>query len=686
MVDKMIQAAMSPIVRPMSQWAEEEIWIPTGEHKGKRFSHSRHPASRIWFRELDSGRWWRTALVAPTQNGKTFMGYVIPVLYHLFELNEPVIIGLPDMRMANDKWRRDFLPVIEASRYSDLLPVRGEGSRGGDVKSNVAFANGTMLRFMSKGGSDKARAGLSGVRVAAITETDGMDDPGERSREADACTQIAARLRGFAESHRRVYLECTASIPEGKIWTEYTHGTQSKLVRPCPYCKAWVCPERDHLKGWQDCEDEETAREKSAWHCPECDHAWTQADREWGWARMLLVHNGQEVAPDGEIIGKPPRTRTLGFRWGAIDNPFTNAGTCGAEEWRGARSKDKEGAEREILQFTNAKPYSSPDLILEELELDDIESKEVALKRGIIPPNCIGIALAIDTHARILYWEGKAVVRNPETEAITLHVFDHATLDLDKTKLAKEAIIEGLKKLKRQFDLGWIDEAGRKWSTIPGENAAQVWIDSSYPPHQKAVYTFCAMANKGLGVMQAIWRPVKGYGESQPRMSAYHSPEAKSEFTLYVGNDYHIRKPKPKGNTKWFGVQLVHVNTDTWKSTFHQGFTIEPGQQGSITLFQCETSDRDVYSSQIRAEVLKQQVLKGRGVVQVWRPVTDHAQNHYLDCGYMATTAADFLANNAERLGGTPKARKKATDYVNRPSAATVAAKYASRPMAVAMK
>ena len=125
---------------------------------------------------------------------------------------------------------------------------------------------------------------------------------------------------------RNRYLECTASIPEGKIWTEYTRGTRSRILRPCPHCQAWVCPERPNLKGWQDAPSEEDARERSAWHCPACDHPWTQADREWGWGCVVLVHDGQLVTPEGELVGVPPKTRTLGFRWGPIDNPFTSAG------------------------------------------------------------------------------------------------------------------------------------------------------------------------------------------------------------------------------------------------------------------------------------------------------------------------------------------------------------------------
>lgn len=35
------------------------------------------------------------------------------------------------MDMASDKWREDLLPVIERSKYRDLMPTKGGGSRGG---------------------------------------------------------------------------------------------------------------------------------------------------------------------------------------------------------------------------------------------------------------------------------------------------------------------------------------------------------------------------------------------------------------------------------------------------------------------------------------------------------------------------------------------------------------------------
>ena len=673
--------AKAPLVRKMSQWVEDEIVLPTGLHRGERFRHRNHPVSRLWFDELDSGNWWRHAAVAPTQNGKTLMCYVVPVLYHLFEMNETVIIGLPDMRMANDKWERDILPVIMASRYRDMLPLRGEGTRGGKIKSSVTFSNGAMLRFMSSGGGDKARAGFAGCRVVAITEVDGMDEAGARSREGDPCKQIEARLRAYPAPMRRVYLECTASIPEGRIWEEYEHGSHSKIVVPCPKCKKWISPEREDLKGWQEATSEADALEKTCWHCSKCDHAISSEERESSWSKAKLIHEGQEVTVRGKILGDPPKTHTLGFRWGAYFNPFTTAAECGAEEWRAKRTKDKETAEKEILQWTNAMPWESPDAIVVELEPENVESRAVSFKRGIVPPNCIGISVGIDTHSRILYWEAKAIIKDPTTGAITLHVIDHATLQLDGTLLAKEAIIKGLLALKRHYDGGWLDESGTHWAP------SQVWIDAGYAAHKLPIYKFCAAANKGLGAMELIWRPCKGHGEGQLRTTPYRAPEnlpptqTRANNVVFIGNDYWISRPK-QGKNDWLGVQLVHVNSDTWKTAFHQGFLVEQGEAGSITLFEGSGPDRDQYTAQICGEIQKEKLVKDRGMVMVWHYVSP---NHFLDAGYLATAAADFVTSNLDYLDGK-RSRKNADNYRNRPQAADVAAKYANRPVAMAIQ
>ncbi len=218
-------------LRSMREFAESEIVLPSGPFAGSRFRVSRQPFTGLWFDQVDTGRYTRHVATGPTQSGKSLSCFIIPVLYHLFEHNETVVCGLPQMDMAADKWREDLLPIIERTKYKEHLPLKGSGSRGGKITS-IQFRNGATLKFMTGGGGDKSRAGFT-TRVVVITETDGMDISGRISREADKVSQLIARTKAFGP-RARIYMECTVSTEEGRTWQEYISGTKSRIALPCP--------------------------------------------------------------------------------------------------------------------------------------------------------------------------------------------------------------------------------------------------------------------------------------------------------------------------------------------------------------------------------------------------------------------------------------------------------------------
>ena len=226
-IELFLAQARPRALRTMRAFAEGEIIIPDGPHAGRRFRCDRQPYTRLWFDAVDTGLWNRCVATGPTQSGKTLACFVIPLLYHLFEVAETVICGLPDMDMAADKWREDILPALERSRYRDLFPQRGGGSRGGRVES-LQFTNGATLKFMSGGGGDKSRAGFTS-RVVAITETDGMDQPAGSSRESDKITQLEARTRAYG-ARKRIYMECTVSTEEGRTWRQGRSGSARRRM------------------------------------------------------------------------------------------------------------------------------------------------------------------------------------------------------------------------------------------------------------------------------------------------------------------------------------------------------------------------------------------------------------------------------------------------------------------------
>ena len=630
----------APILRPISRWVEEEIILPSGQYAGQRYRHHRHPVSRPWFEARDRDLFSRYAFTGPTQCGKTLMGYVLPVLYHLFEIGETVIIGIPNMDMANDKWQQDFLPTIEASRYRSYLPARGEGSRGGQVKRSIAFTNGAVLRFMSGGGNDKKRAGYTS-RVVAITETDGMDTSGEASREADKIEQLEGRTRAYGRTEKRIYLECTVSIERGRIWQELINGTDSRIARPCPHCGEYVVPERVHLRGWEHADSEEQAAQLARWHCPACEVAWRDEERRAAAERGVLVHRGQKVSLDGEIVGEAPQTQTMSFRFSAIDNPFATAGDLGAEEWLAKRAADRENAERKMKQFVFVIPDEPPEINLTPLEPADVRARFALTKKGVLPSGTIGISVAVDTGLKALHWEAKAIV--PQEDCESLVVIDYGVHKVDAANLgAHRGLTKAFGELSAYLEAGW-----------GGMRPSQVWIDSGYHEHTNAVYDFCEKMNAGLERGSERYRPIKGYGEGQQsgesqRIGPYLPPEHRGKDILYIGREYHIARLRRNGRLVP-GVLLVHVNADVWKSEVHQRLAMPTGDDkkyppGAISLYySADPTEHSDYADHITAErKIEKTITKGKPPVTTFERI--RRANHHLDTAYISTAAADFIA------------------------------------------
>jgi phage terminase large subunit GpA-like protein len=612
----------------MQQWAESNIVIPDGPYKGERFRCDIQPFSRLFFGAVDTGLWERIAATGPTQTGKSLICHVIPLTYHLFAVGETSVAGITSLDMVADKWSEDILPVIEASpKLRELLPVTGEGGRGGRVKARVRFRNGSTLRFLTGGGKDKSRAGFT-ARILAITEVDGMDESGTTSRETDKVGQMEGRLRAYLKTGTRTYLECTVSTRSGRIWLEYINGTESRIALPCPHCHTHVTPEREHLLGWQDAQTELEAREAAAWSCPACAALWSEEERYQANLRGVLVHRGQEVTPEGQVVGPIPQTRTLGFRWTAVNNHFATAGDVAADEWNARRSPHRDNAEKKLRQFVHAIPWDPPEVDLTPLDPEKLISRVTTLKRGVVPADCIGVMVGVDTGKRMLHWVVMAV---RERGGAAIIDYNHHRVESDRLGIV-QGLIAAFKQLHAYFSAGWRSETGQPWAP------SQVWIDSGYADHTDAVYEFCQWANAGGTPGSELYRPSKGHGEGQPQTTRYHAPSDTTEDVPLIGREYHFSL-LPRA-----GAFLVHINSDTWKSAVHQALVMPVEEPLALTLFASASfREHDEFARQITAEKLREKFIENRGTVYVWE--RHDRQNHYLDASYEAFAGVDFIWN-----------------------------------------
>lgn len=632
--DALRDAASPRRIRTMREFAEQEIVIPTGPYSGSAFRCSRQPYTRLWFDAIDSGDWQRFAATGPTQSGKTLSCFAIPAMYHLFEYNETVILGVPTLDIVNDKWEEDLLPVIEASRYRDMIPREGIGSRGGKGV-RLKFRNGATLRFMTGAPSDKARAAFT-ARVVIITEADGFDVSRATSREADQIAQLEARANAYGRLARR-YKECTVSTEEGRIWRDYCEGTKSCIAMECPYCHEWVTLGRADLLGWQDAANVIEARAKAYFQCPRCKARWTDADRERAAATSRLLHRGQEIR-DGRVIGDAPQTDMLGFRWSAPDNILITAGDVAVEEWRSPRERDSDNAEKMLCQFVWAVPPPAETVSLTDLQPSVIMARTAPTGQGILPGETTALTVGVDLGKFLLHWT--AVAWRADGSATLV---DYGRLEVPSVSFGVEkAIPNALYQLKEQFSTGWeLDGGGMVQPTHIG-------VDSAW--QTDVVY----------GFMRAVGKPfiaIRGLGYSQTdTRGAYYHPARTDKRVRAVGEQYYVTL------NQQYRVLLVEANADFWKSFLYERLTVPVGEPGAMTL--CNTArpmDHFSIAKHFTSERQVEEYVPGKGHIVKWVHIGNQ-KNHWLDCTWIACCLGHFAGIRVGQQSA-PEPKKPAEAY-----------------------
>ena len=457
-----IVAAGEPKRRGMMQFAEEEIVLGEGPYPG-RFRGERQPFSRLLFAEIDSGHWTDINVVGCVQSGKTTICYVIPTLYHLFELREKTICGIPDLRLAGEKWITILKPAIERTRYREFMPDRGDGSKDGDRVQTVRFRNRATLRFMSGQGGDTQRSSET-TRVMIITEVDKMDHISSVSEEGSKIDQFIDRTKAW-DDKALVYKECTPSTAQGRIWQDYMLGSQSRIALCCWYCEQWIVPsdtdtDTELLTGWKTAADEIEAGEKGAFACPHCLKPWSESERKEMNLAAVLLHKGQRIVnvetskrqnveisddetraiPGSEdvVVGPLPRTRILGFRFSAINNFMRTASSLAAEEWRYAHAADEESAQRTRLQKLWGLPHKPDITVLAPITCDGVQRRIGTWGRGTVPEGTVCVSAGVDLgkwrafYVNIAWYRGETQKdSNAETPQLLFgHIFEYGVIDV----------------------------------------------------------------------------------------------------------------------------------------------------------------------------------------------------------------------------------------------------------------
>lgn len=592
-------------LRPFYRWCQEELIIPDGPYKDMRFQPNRQPYTKLLMDQI--GKWRRHCITGPTQSGKSLTAFVAPIMWHLFERGENVICGVPSGDMVGNKWQNDIKPAIEASRYRKLLPKKGQGSQGG-TPTEIHFLNGATLLFMTGGGNDKGRAGAT-APVVVITETDGMDEIGGTSREADKITQLEVRTNSYQRAGLdRTYMECTVSLDEGRTWQEYINGTASRIMCQCKHCDAWVCPERDDLIGWEHAENKLEAGRNAMFACSECGGCWTEDDREKMNQNAKLVHAGQEIAPDGTITGQPVDTDTFGGRWNAFNNMFTTVQRLGEMEWEAAQSEDAEAIQLKMKQFIWALP--AKDMNTEKIPVSvgivrgsdkRYSGRCCGIPQGEVPHGSNPLTCFIDISMRVLQWSVEVKVDK------RIHVVDYGFHETPHPEVIGDeaAIGEGLRELCPE-------------------------IDGKYPDMKIGLIDCGNWREKILSIVPQLpghWMPSHGLANyKHPERKSSKVQNAKVRIPIDGNRHYHTARDG--------AIWVVNFDPDALKHRVHSGFLIKPEMEyglaaGCITLFGDDPTEHTEYAKQVTAEEFRSVFKEGKGVRKEWFKIRRH--NHMLD-------------------------------------------------------
>ena len=621
----------APVIRGIGRFAIEELIIPEGKYRGEHFRYATLPFTQLLHREIDSGRWTRSALSGCVQGGKSLQGYVLPCLWHIYEHRESVVLAAPTIDLCRDKWFAEILPAILAvPRFRAELPDSGAGSRGG-MAEEIAFRHGPRLKFMSAHGGDEKRSSYT-ARVVVATEVDKMDRPGQVSRETSPLEQIESRSLSYDDDERRTYFECTVSIEAGAIWSEIHEGSASRIVVPCPECGGWVTPEREHLLGWRDAPNKPAARAAAHWGCPACGATWDDRARRAANRRCELVHRGQSIDAAGRVTGDPPATDTLGFRWNAFNNLLWSTKAIAAAEWSAARKPDEDGAEKKMRQFYWAIPWCPPDLDETPLDPHAVADRKGALPQGILPADTTHSAIGIDL-GKYQSWFFCLAGRADGS----LHCPDYGIIENHVDELALEvAVLTGLREFRDVVGHGW------GWDGKPTQRLPdRVAIDSGWLPDVVFRFTGESGGESGGGRSNRFLATI-GRGSSVYRSARYTAPKKTGNEVRQIGSGWYLsRVPRARS---W----QITFDADRWKLAVQEACRLPIGEPGALALFDAAGNRHNKLSRHLTSERLRRVFKRGKGEVDEWEK---SGANHWLDAAALALMMLDFSGFRSDRSG-----------------------------------
>lgn len=426
---------------------------------------------------------------------------------------------------------------------------------------------------------------------------------------ADFVTIVASTpSRGVVDVHKDEAsgLEFWAKAPpedlQSPIWTLFQAGTMHHWAWACPLCTRYFIPRHRNLEYDPDARPAKVRRE-TVMRCPHCRGILQDAEHK---AQMnasgLFVAYGQWVE-GGMVMGEPEDSDTFSTWISGLCSPFQTWGDRAAALVEAQQAGEPSKVQAAINAGFGELHSPGAGEVPEWTEIQKLKRPENPPLT--VPDGALVLTAAADVHKSRI----NVVIRAWGTRATSWKVYSTAllgsTLEPEIWRELADILLTRYPKADGSGDL-------------PVKIA---FVDSGYRPGkpevipENMVYDFCRRHRNFVF-------PTKG-------RDVQRSPLIKSRIEVNY-----------KGQGDKYGLELITLHTDVWKSWIHERVRWDADRPGGW--FLDNESDED-FARQIVSEA------RVRAPSGKWSWVPRSKRNHWLDCESMNAAAGYLLG--VQRIG-----------------------------------
>lgn len=614
------------------EWGTTRVYGPESGVPGRRNPHLT-PYAIPFARGFGDPKYKRVVAIMGAQMAKTET-FLDIIGERLDNRPAPILYVGPSKEFVTDQFEPRLVTLFDQSASLKAKVLGGTG--GKRQKKTLKRVAGVRVRLAHAGSStalksDPAALALVDEYDEMLKNVKGQGDPlglveARGFTYADFCVGITSTPSlGMVEIERdpetglefwKVAEEDDVQSPIWRLWQE---GTRHHWAWPCPHCGEYFIPRFNLLK-WPKTATPAQARREAYIVCPRVDCGGVieekhKADLN---ARGVMVAPGQSVDREGNVTGEMPETSTLSFWISGLCSPFVTIGQRAETYLTALRSNES----AKIQTATNAE--------FGEVYVDgtgDVPAwEEIFNRRGSYAPK------TVPDEARYLTFGGDVqkgripfVIRAWGGRA-TSWLVQHGELWGDTA----------------QPDV-WEDLAQLLTTPIDGHLIKLAFVDSGFRPGKKE------------GV------PVNRVYEFARRFRRFVFPTKGSSLALVRPLIKSTIEVTQQGTQKKFGLELIRLDPDHWKSFVHERLKWPIDQPGAWHLHKDVTED---YCRQLVAEA---RIVLPTGKAQ-W--IERSRENHYLDAEALAAAAGYMLNVQHLRGGPSPSADQGASAPMAAPTSA----------------